>query len=510
MVSENLRTVRALLENAAAVYGEKTFIRFNRGGEDCEKTFADVWADSLAVCRMLRSRFETGAHIALIGKTSYEYVAALCGGFAGGFVLVPVSPEVTAADALVLLRDADVQAVLYESEFEPRMEEIRAALPAIGSVELGGAADFGSVPETCGGVSPCAALSDVRIDPYAPAVLIYTSGTTGEQKGVMLSNFALMENVMYKAYFAGTEREDDVRLSVLPMHHVFCFVSDFLSSLKMGNTLCLNGQMRDLFANLLRYRPTAMRVVPMIAGAVLGRIRAVHAKNPVLSREEAAAKVTGGRLRWMLCGGAYLDPKIPEGFEEYGIHLRQGYGMSEAGCKVSVPDAEVSMASVGRVMNNCRVRIRGGEVQVLTPCRMIGYYKRPEATAAAFTEDGWLKTGDLGELTEYGELFITGRVKNLIILSNGENVSPEGIENRLRLEPLIAEALVYADGDRIVAEIFPNEEYAAANGIADIHAALETAVDRVNAAARPSHTIAELIVRDKPLEKTSTGKIKRK
>ena len=168
------------------------------------------------------------------------------------------------------------------------------------------------------------------------------------------------------------------------------------------------------------------------------------------------------------------------------------------------------MASVGRVMNNCRVRIRGGEVQVLTPCRMIGYYKRPEATAAAFTEDGWLKTGDLGELTEYGELFITGRVKNLIILSNGENVSPEGIENRLRLEPLIAEALVYADGDRIVAEIFPNEEYAAANGIADIHAALETAVDRVNAAARPSHTIAELIVRDKPLEKTSTGKIKRK
>ena len=82
MVSENLRTVRALLENAAAVYGEKTFIRFNRGGEDCEKTFADVWADSLAVCRMLRSRFETGAHIALIGKTSYEYVAALCGGFA--------------------------------------------------------------------------------------------------------------------------------------------------------------------------------------------------------------------------------------------------------------------------------------------------------------------------------------------------------------------------------------------------------------------------------------------
>jgi long-chain acyl-CoA synthetase len=278
----------------------------------------------------------------------------------------------------------------------------------------------------------------------------------------------------------------------------------------MGNTLCLNGQMRNLFANLLRYRPTAMRVVPMIAGAILGRIRAVHAKEPGLSPAEAAAKVTGGRLAWMLCGGAYLDPAIPAGFEEYGIRLRQGYGMSEAGCKVSVPDTEVSTASVGRVMNNCRVRIRGGEVQVLTPCRMIGYYKRPEATAAAFTEDGWLKTGDIGELTEYGELFITGRVKNLIILSNGENVSPEGIENRLRLEPLVAEALVYAVGDRIVAEIYPDAEYAAANGITDIRASLDAAVDRVNASARPSHTIAELIVRSEPLEKTSTGKIKRK
>ncbi len=511
MERDNIRTVRGLLDYAAETFGDRPFIKYVSDGEIYERSFAELRAHSLAFCRMLRANYPAGAHLAFVSKTSYEYVVALCGGFAGGYVLIPAAPEITAADGLALFRDADADALLYESEFAPKAAEIAAAEPRIRhTMNLGDRADFERIYAEYGDDSPYAPLSDAEIDPYATAVLIYTSGTTGEQKGVMLSNFALMENVMYKAYYAGTEREDDVRLSVLPMHHVFCFVSDFLSSLKMGNTLCLNGQMRDLFANLLRYRPTAMRVVPMIAGAMLGRIRAVHAKNPALSPEEAAAKVTGGRLRWMLCGGAYLDPKIPEGFEEYGVHLRQGYGMSEAGCKVSVPDAEVSMASVGRVMNNCRVRIRGGEVQVLTPCRMIGYYKRPEATAAAFTEDGWLKTGDIGELTEYGELFITGRVKNLIILSNGENVSPEGIENRLRLEPLVAEALVYAVGDRIVAEIYPDAEYAAANGITDIRASLDAAVDRVNASARPSHTIAELIVRSEPLEKTSTGKIKRK
>ncbi len=510
MTNENIRTVRALLDDAAAIYGNKTFIKYMENGELIEKSFARVRDDSLCFCRMLRSRCPAGAHVAIISKSSYEYIVALCGGFAGGFVLIPMAPETTVEQGLTLLKDADANVVLYEDAFHSRMQEILAADPGISiSMNLGDEAAFRRTLEEYGPDSPYAALSDVEIDPYALAVLIYTSGTTGEQKGVMLSNFALLENVMYKAFFKGTETEDDVRLSVLPLHHVFCFVSDFLSSVKMGNTLCLNGQARDLFPNLLRFRPTAMRVVPMIAQAMLSRIKAVHAKEPSLTPAEAAAKVTGGRLVWMLCGGAYLDPTIPREFETYGIHLRQGYGMSEAGCKVSIPDEQVSMDSVGRVMSSCRVRIRGGEVQVNTPSRMIGYYKRPEATAAAFTEDGWFKTGDIGVLTEYGELFITGRVKNLIILSNGENVSPEGIENKLKDSPLVEEALVYAKQDRIVAEIFPCAEYAEKEGIADIAAALEKLADEINVSSPPSHNIAKVIVRQTPLEKTSTGKIKR-
>ena len=508
MNRDDIRTVRGLLDYAAETFGDRPFIEYVCNGGTNRHSFSGVRTDSLAFCRMLRDKLPAGAHIALVGKTSYEYLTALCGGFAGGFVLIPVSPETTAADALALLRDADADAVLYDSEFAEKMRWIAAEEEHIVyTMDLGDRAGFAQALARYRGDGAGAPLPE--IDPYAAAVLIYTSGTTGEQKGVMLSNFALLENVMYKVYEQGTEQEDDVRLSVLPMHHIFCFVSDFLSALKMGNTLCLNGQMRDLFANLLRFRPTTMRVVPMIASAILSRIRAVQAKEPGLSPAEAAAAVTGGRLVWLLCGGAYLNPEIPKAFEEYGIRLRQGYGMSEAGCKVSVPDEAVSTDSVGRVMSNCRVRIRDGEVQVLTPCRMLGYYKKPELTAAAFTEDGWLKTGDIGRLTEYGELFITGRVKNLIILANGENVSPEGIENRLREDPLAAEALVYAKDGVIAAEIYPDAEYAAAHGITDVRAALERTVDRVNLNARPSHTVAELIVRASPLEKTSTGKVRR-
>jgi long-chain acyl-CoA synthetase len=408
-----------------------------------------------------------------------------------------------------IVNDADVTAVLFEPEFADRLDALTALCPAVRhTLNLGSASDFERIYAEYGEESSYAALSDVRMDPAACSLIIYTSGTTGDKKGVMLSSNALVGNMMFKPYSDIVNRRD-VILSVLPLYHIFCFVTDYLGPLKNGNELCLNGSIRDLFKNLLIFRPNQMRVVPMLAGALLARIRAAQARNPALSPKEAAALVTGGNLDMMLSGGAYLDPALCRAFDELGIFLRQGYGMSESGCKITVPDFDTAIDSVGRVMDIVDVRIKDGEVQVETPCRMFGYYNRPEETAAMFTEDGWLKTGDIGRLTEYGELFITGRVKNLIVLANGENVSPEGIEARLREDPLVAEALVYAKNGMIAAEIFPDAEYAAANGIADVRAALEKTVDAVNLNARPSHTVAEFTVRTAPLEKTSTGKVKR-
>ena len=186
------------------------------------------------------------------------------------------------------------------------------------------------------------------------------------------------------------------------------------------------------------------------------------------------------------------------------------YGMSEASAKVTLPDPQCPVDSVGRLMSTVNARIVDHEIQLDTPGMMLGYYKRPEETAEVITEDGWLRTGDMGRIDENRVLYITGRVKNLIILSNGENVSPEGIENRYMSNRLVSEVVVYAENDLIVAEIFPNEEFAQQNGISDIKSALEEFTDKLNETALPSHIVAKLIVRDTPLEKTALGKIKRR
>ena len=509
----NVPGVRTLLDAAQQNFGGRTFIQYRCENRTVQRSFAQVRADSLAFCRRIRHISENRIHIAIISQSCYEYIVCLTGCIVSGNVAVPVPPETSAADAAVILNDADVSFVLYEHAFADKMEAVKCLCPGIRyTMDLGNTADFEEMIRVYGENGPYAALSDVETDPRACAVIIYTSGTTGDKKGVMLSQEALVANTMYTPQgrrMLSAVRKPSAVLSVLPLYHVFCFVSDYLGPLKNGYTLCLNGDMRNLFRNLLLFRPGTMRVVPMIAQAILTRIRAVAAQHPELPPKEAAALVTGGNLEFLFSGGAYLPPALARGFEPYGIFLRQGYGMSEAGCKVTVPDEDTAVESVGRVMDIVNVRIRGGEIQVDTPCRMLGYYKRDIDTAAAFTPDGWLKTGDLGYLTEDGQLFITGRAKNLIILSNGENVSPEGIENRYRAYPLVKEVLVYAEKDVIAAEIYPDAEYAAANGIFDIPAALESITDSLNASAQPGHAVARVIVRETPLEKTSTGKIKR-
>lgn len=507
---ENVPTIRELLDNAPAKHNDKTFIKYVKNDEVIEKSYSKVRSDSLAFCRKLRNELPERSHIAIISKTCYEYIVCVTGVLVSTNVAIPIAPDSTAKDVAEILNDADVTAVLYESDFSDRIEEVKALCPLVSySLELEGSEEFEKIYTEYSEESEYAHLSDIKMDPDACAVIIYTSGTTGDRKGVMLSSYALVCNIMYKPYSDIIVR-NDVLFSVLPLYHIFCFVSDYLSPLQNGNELCLNGSMRDLFKNFLIFKPNQMRVVPLIAQSMLGRIRAIQAKNPELTPKEAAARVTGGNLDMMLSGGAYLSPELSKAFDEMGIFLRQGYGMSESTGKVTVPDLDSDIASVGRLMNFVDARIVDNEVQLDTPCRMIGYYKRPEETAAAFTEDGWLKTGDIGYISDKRELFITGRLKNLIILSNGENVSPEGIENRYKSHKLVSEVMVYAENDLIVAEVYPDMEYAEINGITDVKAELEEITDTLNETALPSHTVGRLIVRDTPLEKNAMGKIKRK
>lgn len=510
MKLEYVPSVREVLDESAEKFADKPFVKFIKDGEIQEKSFKRVREDCLCLSRMLRDILPEKSHIAIIGKTNYEYIVCALGVLISGCVAVPTEPEYSAEEAAAVFNDADITAVFYGDEFSDRIEKVRELCPDIiytFNMSTGGA--FDGIYNEYSAVSENASLSEIECDTSECALIIYTSGTTGDKKGVMLSQYALISNLIFTPYSDIVVRQD-VILTVLPLHHIFCFVAGLLGPLRLGSCLCLNGEMRDLFKNLLIFKPDQMRVVPLIAKGLLARINAVRAKNPSLSPKAAAAAVTGGNLDMLLSGGAYLDPALCQAFEEYGIFWRQGYGMSEAGSKVSVPDFDCVPESVGRLMDTVEARIADGELQIKTPSMMLGYYKRPEETKKAVTEDGFLRTGDIAFIDENRQLFITGRLKNLIILSNGENVSPEEIENRYKCFGLVSEVMVYAEKDIIAAEIYPDFDYAEKNGIADIRAALEEITDELNSTAVSSHTVARVIVSEKPLEKTALGKIKRK
>lgn len=507
MANNYVPSVRELLDIAAEKFGSSPFIKYVENGEVQEKSFIQVREDSLAVCRMIRNICKEKINIAVVGKTSYEYLIFATAVIISGNVFVPFSPEISEKEATSLFDRADIEMLLFEKEFTRSAEVLMSACDKLKYIQS--FADSQEIFTNYSSDSVFASLSDYEVDKDDCAIIIYTSGTTGVKKGVMLSSNALVGNIMYHDYCTDIFNENDVSLSVLPMYHCYCFSGDYIKNLKDGLQLCLNSNLRDITTNLKIFEPKVIRLVPMIAQSLLQRIKMVERRNPRISPREAAESVYGKNIKWLISGGAYLSPELVDEYARYDIIIRQGYGMTEAGCRISVPDNDVSYESVGRVTDVCEVRIQNGEIQVNTPTRMLGYYKMPEESDEMFTDDGWLKTGDIGYLTEDNQLFVTGRVKNLIILSSGENVSPEAIEKKLAGIDLVDEVLVYGERNQIIAEIYPNLEYANVDNISDIEAMLESIVDEMNASAKASHVISKIKVRETPFEKTGSGKIKR-
>ncbi len=438
-----IHTVRNLIDSSAKRYGDKAFIKYLNGEEIIEKSFITLRENSLAICRYIRSICPDKMHIAVIGKTSYEYITALTGILVSGNVFVPFAPNTSVDEAVELFEDGDVTAIFYENAYEESAKQIAekyGKLKAI--VNMGDSEWFADIYKKYNSDSEFAELSEIPLDPKECAAIIYTSGTTGVRKGVMLSSENLIANVTYREIQLA---DDDVYLSVLPMHHIFCFSCDYFKPLLDGLTVCLNGDMANIAKNLTTFQPTTMRLVPMICEALIRKVNILSKRFPELKPRQVAEKVFGKKIRWIAVGGAYLAPGLVAEYEKYGIMLRQGYGMTESSPKITTADfSDFCKDSSGKIIKSiCKVRIVDGEIQVKGKSVMMGYYKKPEATAEVFTEDGYLRTGDLGRFNEDGtHLYVTGRIKNLIILSNGENISPEEIEKKFADVKVIKEIVV--------------------------------------------------------------------
>ena len=511
-MNELRSTIYELLVKAEEAYGGQDAIRYKVKGisENGKKetkvearTYTQLREDSERFSAALAKLGEQGGHIALLGATSYSWITAYYGIVNGGSAAVPLDANLPAEELCELIDRADVTTLVYD--------ESKANVAAMAA-------------QKCPKLRNCVAMEAQSLVPdalhmweliadapagggYTPkpedlATIMFTSGTTGKSKGVMLTHRNLAENAtaLDMGYEPGM-----VIMSVLPIHHAYCLSMDILKGTSIGAVICINDSLLRVAKNIKLFEPNMILMVPLMVETLAKKLE----EASFLPAGLVKAKVFGKQFHTVCSGGAYLNPAYIELFKKYGITILQGYGMTECAPVISTnSNAAYRAGSVGKCMPNCTVKIVDEEIWVKGTSVMQGYYQMPEETAETL-EDGWLKTGDLGYIDEDGFLFLTGRKKNLIITPNGENVSPEEIENKLGAERLVQEILVRDSEGVIEAEIFPDYEYAAKKKIRDIPAKLQSVIDAYNETAPLYKRVFKLKVRDVEFEKNTTKKIKR-
>ncbi len=502
MNKESIKNLQQLVSAAAAEYGDKVFLRERNGRDISEKSFNEFYEDVRRISAYVMSKRngDKAIHAAVIGPTSYNWLISYFGTVSCGRTAVPLDAQLPCEEICDLLNRADVSLFFYDSRYEKMIPAVKAACPDVKEY-----ISFAELPSILEANAP-AELPD--IDPETLAAIVYTSGTTGKSKGVMLLHRNLIDNAMCQDNESGP---DDTVMTVLPIHHIYCFTCDVLCSIRYGATLCVNDSMLHIPQNLKLYAPTLMLLVPMIAETIYKQIKAASAANPQIPIAAIANNVFGGRLRTIFSGGAYLRSELQKAYFELGINMAQGYGMTECSPRISTanPDDHSLAGDVGVIVNGCQVKIEDGEILAKSPSVMAGYYKDEAATSEALTSDGWLRTGDLGYVDDQNRIFITGRKKNLIILSNGENVSPEELENKFEGVEFISEVLVYSEDGVITAEIFPNPEYCKEMSAEEIEQLFRDTVNNINKNVTPAKQLHRLRIRDAEFDKTTSKKIRR-
>lgn len=441
-------------------------------------------------------------------------------------VLVPLDALSTVEEAAYVLRDCRPAAVLFGEETRERSEE------AVASVER-------EAPDDAPRLRSLEGLLDAPLPSDPPralhvqdlektAVIIYTSGTTGDPKGVMLSYRNLEANVRAVSQ-AGYYQPDDRVLLILPLHHVFPLMGNLIAPLATGGTSVLSPSLarEDIVRTLGDERITMIIGVPrfyeLLGRAIEAKIQASALARTLyaLARKVGSEGLSrrlfgkvhrgfGGHLRYMISGGAALDPEIAELFAVLGFRLCEGYGMTECAPMISFPRPDaVKPGTCGRPLPGSDVELRDGEIVVRGPQVMPGYFERPEETAAIL-RDGWLWTGDLGRFDEDGNLQITGRKKEILVLPSGKNVNPALTEDLIKERcPAVAEVGVFLDGGVLHALVVA-EPGAVPPDETDLESWLwEEAIAPYNERVAPYRQVARLTVGREPLPRTRLEKLKR-
>ena len=469
------KTIYTLWANAEERYKDLPAVRWLNKKELCEYTYGEFGERLAAVRKGLFAQGFQETKLALLGTSSPEWVCAYMGIITGKNTAVPLDAALPPADLIDLLNRSEAEGVFLDPKFAALAGPVKGSCPKIKKIwMLSGDAVEGT--ETMASLMESG--KDVESTPLPEeddlSMIVFTSGTTGKSKGVMLTQSNLycnVEAILYD-YDPGI-----VFMSVLPVHHAFCLVMDWLQGFMMGAVICINDSLLRMVKNMAVFKPKVILMVPLMIETIYKRIRAA---GPDVPPEVIAQKVFGGNLKTIFTGGAHLEDFYIDEFAKYGVKVLEGYGMSECSPVISSNRVhDYKKGSIGKPLPNVEIRFEDGEILVRSTSVMKGYYKMEEETDTTL-EDGWLHTGDKGYMDEDGFLFINGRVKNLIILSNGENISPEEIEGKLALNPLISEIVITGENNALTARIYPEDTLTQDMSEEEVKAALQKILDDFN------------------------------
>ncbi len=473
------------------------------GDEWRNQTYADLATEIRAAARgLIDLGIEPGDRFCILGETRPEWTvgdlaAAMCGA-----TVVPIYATNSPEECEWVLSNSGARAVLCENAAQvEKIDRVRSALPELGHVLTidadGCGADVVSLQSLASGANG----DDTEIERRAAAVqpgdaytIVYTSGTTGPPKGCVLTH----RNFGYVCASVRTTRvirPDDRVYLYLPLAHVFARIVQ-TASLEVGATLAYyGGKIPELLTELGQVRPHYLPSVPRIFEKLYTAAQSMGDVD-LEQRREIAKSLFGGELRQATSGAAPIAPEILQFFEEAGVPVLEGYGLTETTGVATVSTVEDhKFGTVGRALDGVDIRIADdGEIVMRGPNIFDGYYRNDEATRDVL-EDGWFHTGDLGEIDDEGYLRITGRKKDLIITAGGKNISPANLENDLKQSPLISQAVVFGDRRPYLVAILTldaeeAEKFATAHGLPtdlaklaaspELRDALQAVVDDVN------------------------------
>lgn len=515
-------TTKELLDFCVAEYSDKEVFTYQSRRQAISVSFTQFKEQVKAFGTYLFREGYNGKHVAVFGENSYEWILIHFAITCGGNVIVPIDKELGADSIAELLADSESKILIYSDTYSDIAKQLQEKLSDINYINM---KDISTYIEEGKELIANGYMDyiNAKVGKDDLASIVYTSGTTGKSKGVMLThnNFcSCMYGACCNVLLTGPS------LLVLPLHHTFGLVASVFAVMYYGYPIYINKSLKRLPDDFKVSKPQHLFAVPLIVETLYKNIWATAKKqgkdkllkllvgiSDILLKFridlrkilfKSVISAFGGNLDLIVSGGAPIDEKYIKVFKAFGITVLNGYGITECGPIVAVNRNKFNiMGSVGLPLCCNQVKIvDDGEVLVKGDNVMQGYYHNESENKKVFA-DGWFRTGDIGFIDEYGALHITGRIKNLIILSNGENIPAESIEEAVYSIPYVKEVIAYGKDNVIVAEVYLDEEVIGAKE--QIHKDIQV----INKSLPLVKNIGKVIVRETEFPKTTTKKIKR-